>query len=760
MSDPKIPPTSREDDNAPPGPEPGSLTARFPALRNLRIGRRRQIPFIQQTAGTDCGPACLSMILGYHGKQVKLDEVREAIGLSRFGTDAFTLVEAARALGLRGRGVKVRDLEQLQFLDPGSILHWRFNHFVVFERLDRRGAWVVDPAVGRRLVPKNELDRAFTGVALTFEPTEDFEPSKGGVDKGIGRYLRQILTQSGLLTRILVTSVVIQVLALAVPLLTGLLVDRVVPRGDNHLLLILAIGSGGLVAFKYMSTVVRSFLLLHLRTRLDARMTLQFLDHLVHLPYLFFQQRSAGDLIMRLNSNSTIREILTSGAISGVFDGAMVSLYLIMLLVASPKLGLVVAGLGALRVILFLFTRKRQRDLMSESLQTQADSRSYQVQMLAGIETLKASGAEDRSVEHWSHLFVRELNVSLDRGRLDALVNSLLDTLATASPIVVLIYGALLVLDGNMTLGTMLALSSLASGFLTPLSTLISTAFQLQVLGSYLERINDVIETPREQETEGPRQKPSGLRGRITLEEVSFRYALMSPPVVRDVSIDIQPGQLVAVVGSSGSGKSTLAGLLAGLYRPESGRILYDGVDLADLDLYWLRSQLGFVAQQSYLFGVSLRSNISLNDPKLPLSRVIEAARLSNIHEDILAMPMGYETIPADGGASLSGGQRQRIALARALVHRPKVLILDESTSALDAVTEARIQENLTNLRCTRVVIAHRLSTVRNADLILVMEEGRVVEQGHHDELMARGGKYRALVDAQLEQKELAGAGL
>ncbi|HSN96984.1 MAG TPA: peptidase domain-containing ABC transporter, partial [Candidatus Nanopelagicales bacterium] len=737
-----------------PETEGPSLTARFPALRNLRIGRKRRIPFIQQTAGTDCGPACLTMILGYHGKELRLDEVREAIGLSRFGTDAFTLVEAARVLGLRGRGVKVRDLEQLKFLDEGSILHWRFNHFVVFERLDRRGAWVVDPAAGRRLVSWNELDRAFTGVALTFEPSEDFEPAKG-VDKGVWRYLRQILAQSGLLTRILVTSVVIQVLALSIPLLTGLIVDRVVPRGDTHLLLILAVGSAGLVGFKYLATIVRSFLLLHLRTRLDARMTLQFLDHLIHLPYLFFQQRSAGDLIMRLNSNSTIREILTSGAISGVFDGTMVSLYLVLLLVASPKLGLVVAGLGALRIAVFLFTRKRQKDLMSESLQVQADSRSYQVQMLAGVETLKASGAEDRSVEHWSHLFVRELNVSLDRGRLDAVVNSLLETLGTASPIIVLLYGSLLVLDGDMTLGTMLALSALATGFLTPLSTLITTAFQLQLLGSYLERINDVLETDREQEAEGSRQKPSTLRGRVTLENVSFRYALMTPPVVKEVSIDIQPGQLVAVVGASGSGKSTLAGLLAGLYRPEQGRILYDGIDLADLDLYWLRSQLGFVAQQSYLFGLSLRANIALNDPKLPLSRVIEAARLAQIHEDILAMPMGYETVPADGGASLSGGQRQRIALARALVHRPKVLVLDESTSALDGVTEARIQENLSNLRCTRVVIAHRLSTVRNADLILVMEDGQVVEQGTHDDLMDRGGKYRSLVEAQLEQKRI-----
>jgi ABC-type bacteriocin/lantibiotic exporter with double-glycine peptidase domain len=738
----------------PPGEPRPSLISRFPALEKLAFSRkRRKIPYVQQTTSSDCGASCLTMVLGYHGKFLRLDDVRKVTGFGRDGADALALLNAGRVLGLRGRGVKVEDVDDLRFLDPGSILHWQFNHFVVFERMTEKGADVVDPAGGRRRISKEELDRSFTGVALSFEPSEDFEPEEAK-RRSVGRYLKLLREHSDVLQRVLVTSGLVQVFALAVPLLIGMLVDRVIPRGDVHLLTVMSIGFATIVVFSFLAALLRSYLLLYLRTQLDSRMTLDFLDHLVDLPYAFFQQRSAGDLLMRLASNTTVREILTSGALSGILDGLLVTLYLVLLFAASPGLGLLVLGLGFLRVGLFLFTRRRQRELMSQSLQTEARSQTYQVNMLAGIETLKAAGAEHRAVEQWSHLYVDVLNISLARGRLSAAVDSTLAGLATASPLVILIFGALQVLRGDLTLGTMLALNALAAGFLTPLSTLVTTAFQLQLLGSYLDRIDDVFDTPREQDP--TTVTPAGkLKGGIRLDNVSFRYGPFAPMAVQNVSVDIPPGRFVALVGPSGAGKSTLASLLVGLYPPTEGKILFDGSDLSELDLRSVRRQVGIVPQHPYLFGSSIRSNVTLSDPSLPLARAVEAAERAHIHADIMEMPMGYETIMADGGASLSGGQRQRLALARALVHRPAILLLDEATSALDTVTERKIQRELANLKATRIVIAHRLSTIRDADLILVMEGGKLVEQGRHEELIDKGGVYASLVAAQMEKERM-----
>jgi ABC-type bacteriocin/lantibiotic exporter with double-glycine peptidase domain len=399
-------------------------------------------------------------------------------------------------------------------------------------------------------------------------------------------------------------------------------------------------------------------------------------------------------------------------------------------------------------VAVLLVARRRNQRLMAETLQTEARSQSYVYQLLAGIEALKAAGAEHRAVAHWSNLFTEEINVAVRRGRLDALVESAMATLRLASPLAVLALGASLVVSGELGLGTMLALTALATGFLEPLAALVTTGLQLQLLGSYLERINDVLDTPREQA--GRDVRPAArLSGHITAERLSFRYGPLLPLAVDDVSLEIVPGQTVAIVGPSGSGKSTLAHLLLGLYSPAEGRVLFDGIDLVDLEAHSVRSQIGIVTQNAYVFGTTIRENIGLTDATVALEAIEQAATLACIADDIAAMPMGYETLLVDGGASLSGGQRQRIALARALVNAPAVVLLDEATSALDAITERRVYENLRSLACTTIVIAHRLSTITNAGAIVVMDAGRVVESGTHAELTALDGLYCELVSSQ-----------
>lgn len=722
-------------------------SGRFPALARLGATGPRRVEHIQQLTEADCGAACLAMVLRYYGGDRPLEELRDATGADRDGVSALGILRAARSYGLRGRGVQIESYDDLELVPRGAILHWEFNHFVVFDKIDRHGVVILDPAHGRRRISASEFDRSCTGVALLLEPSEAFAPDKRRRPP-LRRYFAQILTYPGLWTRAVMMSVLMQLLALGLPLLTTLLVDRIIPRRDFDLLVVLISGLAMMVVFNFIASLVRANVLLQLRTLLDAKLTIGFLDHLIDLPYAFFQRRSTGDLLMRLGSNSTVREILTSGALSAVLDGSLVSLYLILIVWASPIMGLVVIVLASVQLSLYWATRRIQRELMSESLAVQAKTSSYEVEMLGGIEALKSMGAEYRALDRWSNLFVDSLNVSLRRGRLDALVGSLLGAFAVAAPLLILATGTMLVLRGEIGLGAMLGLSALCAGVLGPIGALVNVTLKFQVLGSYLERIEDVMQSEPEQDPSAVARAPR-LSGRIEADAISFRYSETTPAAVQEVSVTIEPGQFVAVVGSSGAGKSTLAKLLVGLYRPQQGQIRYDGVDLSSMDLRCVREQLGVVTQGGELFGMSIRENIAMGHPQMTLDAVVEAAKRAAIHDDIQALPMGYETILADGGASMSGGQRQRLALARALAAEPAIVLLDEATSSLDTVTEAAIQRSLANLNCTRIVIAHRLSTVVDADLILVMDRGHVVESGTHRELLAGGDVYRRLVERQ-----------
>ncbi|HLL20686.1 MAG TPA: peptidase domain-containing ABC transporter [Kofleriaceae bacterium] len=729
--------------------DPEQLPERVPwaVLASLRrLGRRRSrcIPYVPQLESSDCGAACLVMAAAYHGRTISLDKARTITGVNR-GSDALSLLEGARQLGLRGRGVRI-DIGDLRHLKRATILHWTFNHFVVFERVRTKHIDILDPAYGRRTIPIDVFRKHFTGIALELEPSETFAPTPPQRSK-VWRYLGHLLSQHRIVARVLVTSLLLRLLALALPILTALIVDRVVPREDYGVLLVVGGGVTGVLALHVLATLIRAYSMIDLRTHLDTKMTLGFLSHLLSLPQSFFHRRSTGDLLLRVSSNTQIRDLLTSGLLATLLDGLFAVGYLGLLLLMSRTLALVTLVVASLQLLVLLLARRTYAQLTAQDLESQARASSYLVQMLSGIETIKVAGAEDRALAQWSNLYVDELNVSLASSRLMALVDAASSLLHAASPLILLGAGTLLVLDGSVSLGVMLATMALATGLLTPLGSLFSSALQLQMLGSYVNRIDDVLAMQPEQRPGGI--VPARLSGAVELKQVSFRYGPNDPFVVQDVSLRIEPGSTVAIVGRSGSGKSTLASLLLGLHQPAEGRIMYDAYDVTELDCRALRRQFGVVPQAPFIFSGSIRSNIALADPTAPFERVVAAARRADIDDEIRALGMGYETIVADGGASLSGGQRQRLALARALLDDPVLLLLDEATSSLDATTERAVMESLRSLRATRIVIAHRLSTIAHADQIVVMHQGRIVEMGRHAELVVAGGVYAALIADQ-----------
>lgn len=713
------------------------------ARRRLRGGF---VPLRHQLTATECGAACLAMVVSHHGRSTAVSECREILGVGRDGVSARQIAEAATALGMVAEAV-VRPDPYAEPLDGPAIAFVSGNHFVVVERVGQRLVRIVDPSAGRELLTREEFRERYSGVMVLLSPGPDFQPRRvRWRDSAVRRYLHDFVLTRGsrrLLVGVLAAAALLQGLGLALPAVTQFAVDRMVPYGRDDLLGLLAAGVAGTALLYGLLTLLRTRLLLAVRVRADRLLTTRFVGHLLRLPLSYFLQRSRGDLLMRLNSLSGTREQLTQQGLTLLLDIAVLVGYAAALTLWAPQYLPVVALLGVGQLVVMLLSYRRLRMLARREMQAKAEENGFLVEALEAMTPVKANGIEDHTNTRWRGLFETFQQTMLRFGKVNAWVETVEGALRTLAPLALLWFGLSLVLRGDLTLGTMLAANTLSLSLLAPVQGLVGTIQFFAVLRAQLERIYDVFDSAVEKS--GTVVLPSDEPAALEVEGVTFRYHPHGPAVLSDVSFTVAPSSKLGIVGRTGSGKSTLALLLLGLLPLQEGGIRHNGVPIGELDLVAFRRRCGVVLQQLTLFNGSIRDNLVLGRTDITDDDVAEAARIAGLHDDVMALPMRYHTNVGEAGAALSAGQRQRVTLARALLHRPRLLVLDEATSHLDPKTERQVDEALSELRVTRIVISHRVNAIRNADRILVLDRGRLVATGRHEELLAAGGVYRDL---------------
>ena len=722
----------------------------FPRPRK-RFTPWKAYPYIEQQSSSDCGATCIAMISRYWGKSVSLNYLRELMGTGRSGASLKNLAAGAENIGYHARPVRA-SLDKVTEQKNPWIAHWQGDHYVVVYRKKGNKLLIADPAVGKFEISRSEFVVRWTGFALLLNPTENL--ANAPVEKrSLSRFFSLLVPYRAVGLTIILASILIQLLGLISPLFTQIILDQVIVSRSQSTLNVLVVGMLLFGALGIGLSSIRSYLLSYLANRLDLTMISGFINHALNLPLKFFESRRVGDIITRVQENQKIQQFLIENVLVSWLDFLTGFIYLGLMLYYNWKLTALILLLIPPIVILTLAATPLLRKISRERFSATADQNSSLVEMMTGISTVKAVTAEKNLRWRWEEQLTRQLNITFKGQKLAinlGLLSGLINSIGGGA---LLWYGATLVIQGELSIGQYIAFNMMKGYIISPVLVLVGLWDEFQEVLISVERLNDVFSAKTEESSQENKLALPEIKGDIHLDNVTFRYEKDEEAnILQNISLQIKAGQTVAIVGRSGSGKSTLVKLIQGMYHPLMGSLSVDGHNLKHISLQSLRSQMGVVPQDCFLFSGTIFENITLYRSEFSLEQVIATAKLAEAHAFIQSLPLGYNTKVGERGDNLSGGQRQRIAIARAFLGAPPILILDEATSSLDTESERRFQENLTRLanQRTTLIIAHRLSTVRSADSIVVLDRGLIVEQGNHNDLFARKGLYYQLARQQL----------
>ena len=709
--------------------------------------RYARTPTVLQLEAVECGAASLAMMLGFFGRTVPLEELRMRCGVSRDGSTAGNMVRAAALYGLEAKGHKY-GLEALRKVAPPFVVFWEFRHFLVVEGYDNRRVFLNDPATGRRSVLWDEFDRNFTGVTITFAKTDAFE-TNAVVPSGLVILGQRVRESLDAVTFIVMAGIALVVPGIVIPALTKVFVDDVLI--GKHVVwgpwIVLVMGLA--IALSSLLVALQQAISLRLQTKLAVTSASRFFWHVLNMPMNFYAQRSAAELAYRVHLNDRIAELLSGRVTTAAIRAISALFFLVLMLRYDVALALLSVAIAALNLLALAAANRSRSDANATLLQAEGELLGTAVMGIRYIETLKAAGAERAFLQRWGSRLARVVNARQQLGFPTQLLVAAPRLLAMLNAAAILGFGSLRVIDGTLSLGALFAFYLLSEQFSAPFAEIVRFGSEFQEMDGSLKRIEDVYRYPATVpplEVAEPRREI--LHGGLELQNIRFGYSPVAPPLVDGLSLHVAPGKQIAVVGSTGSGKSTVTKLVSGLYEPWAGAVLYDGKLRAAYDRRAFAAAVAMVDQEIALFAGTVRANITLFDPTIDDAAIERAARDACIHDEIMARSGGYDAIVEEEGRNFSGGQRQRLEIARALVRDPALIILDEATSALDPITEAQVAENLRRRGCSCVIVAHRLSTIRDSDEIIVLERGAIVERGTHDSLVSLGGRYKELVTA------------